>query len=102
MFHVGQLVVCAYKFTSPNTYGEAYPRKGGVYTVRAITPGVMFKGCNVYLLLEEIVNPQQEYAEGIYECQFWSRRFRPVKVNESSIEIFRELVKTAPRETVDG
>lgn len=102
MFHVGQKVVCIWKFMSPNTYGETYPLKGHTYTVRGIEPAIGVDGCA--LLLEEIVNEPRLYwtPSGLRfcECNFWEARFRPVHTTD--IAIFEAMLVPTLKEKVEA
>ena len=89
-FQVGQVVVCidASGMGCPDgEAGEAFPKEGGVYTVRALRP---WEG-TVALLLAEIVNPWFEWGGGdVGEVAFHSRRFRPAKT--TSLEVFDPML----------
>ena len=94
MFDVGDLVLCVDDAPRPN--GELLGiKRGRIYTIREFLNSEHHHG----VALEEVglVCPTCGSP-----ATYRPTRFRPVKVNESSIEIFRELVKTSPREMVDG
>lgn len=74
MFKVGQKVVCVEDKPNSNTIVPNRPVKGEIYTIRAIRTNF-----NIYgVLLVEVVNPLQEFMEGLYEGAFDPSRFRPV------------------------
>lgn len=82
MFEPGARVTCINdRFpTGINDIMNALPRKGSVYTVRDIVPGVTF-GMNetISIYLEELVNrPNQHGIEPGFHCS----RFREAKPHE--------------------
>lgn len=93
-FHVGQMVVCVDdSFRGIIWRGEILPVKGQVYTIRSMYAD----GDAVGLRLEEIVNEQKVYSDGVNECAFNARYFRPVK--QTSIDCFTAILTKTP-ETV--
>jgi hypothetical protein len=88
MFHVGQRVVCVRNdFTTE--YDETIPRKGGLYTIRAIRRG----RCGyAFVQLVEIVNPKINYVNGVDEVAFIVYAFRPVVERPTDISIFQRML----------
>ena len=69
-------------------YGcETVPVVGSVYTVREMT----ISGDDVALRLVEIVNKRLPYRDGMAECCFAVRDFRPLRNRSTDIEIFRRI-----------
>jgi hypothetical protein len=63
-----------------------FPKKGGVYSARALRPWQD----TVALLLAEIVNPVLAWDGGnVGELGFYARRFRPAKT--TSLEVFERM-----------
>jgi hypothetical protein len=90
-FHVGMQVVCVFdSWIDPR--GAATPKNGLVYTVREIVDAAPWLG----LRFEEIVNPVLDHDEGVMECDFDARAFRPVRT--TSIEVFERLLAPSPKE----
>ena len=92
-------VVCINDDWKPK--GGNQPIKGHVYTIR----GIWRSKCGSFIgyWLHEITNTHTELFDGSFgEQSHITEYFRPVR--DTSIEIFREIVRTAPREleTVDG
>lgn len=78
MFKYGQKVICVI-FNGNGPARECckiIPIKGEIYTVRELRT-TKFNGA-IGLLLEEIVNPPYDYAQGFAEPSFDPRCFRPV------------------------
>lgn len=78
-FYPGQKVVCIDDSMNPETvnYTPCRPRKGEVYTVRAIHKEAHIEGYGVYL--EELPNPSMIWADSDErEWPFRATRFRPV------------------------
>lgn len=102
-FHVGQRVVCVddsmgiFPGCSLDLAGLC---RGQIYTVRGLDTIKFPHFCAGWavVLLEEIV--RQPDPNGIGEVGFSRHRFRPVKT--TSIEIFRQMFVTPPREVVDA
>lgn len=102
-FQVGQKVVCV-----DDTFKDGYERlvktpvKGQVYTIRQL---FKFKACTgsvaTIVLLEEIVNPVQQWDAGVMEAGFVPRRFRPVVQRKTDISIFKSLLNPV-RERADA
>lgn len=63
---VGQKIICVEAFTIKRKNQEAYPVVGETYTVRGV---VMHMG-SIGILLEEIVNPERRYRDGMNEAAF--------------------------------
>ena len=59
----------------PNYQGEILPVKDEIYTVRDV---VTYPDNTIGIRLVEIVNVPKLYINGIYECTFDVRHFRPV------------------------
>jgi hypothetical protein len=88
-FHVGQVVVCVDDEDLPGAEEDVgtCPKKGGVYTVRALR---LWDGM-VSLMLAELVNPSFEWEGGnVGEIAFYARRFRPAKT--TSLEVFEGML----------
>lgn len=99
MFYVGQEVVCIddnwwdRDGVPPQTY--SLPQKDRVYHVRAVINREDGEG--TYLLLEEIVNPEdEEYTE----TEFHSDYFRPIK--KTDISIFTDILKQVEEKVKAG
>jgi len=95
-FFVGQKVVCAVDY-SPLKFLfslEILPILNKTYTIRAINN----VDNQIGILLEEIHNPQREYATGFHEVHFDAEDFKPL----TDISIFKEMLnKTPTKELVD-
>ena len=89
--YVGCKVVCVDDKFSPVLPGEVYPVRGHQYRIRAIN----CDNQGIGVLLEEIVNEPQWYSNGFCECDFYVRRFRPVK--SDPLAIFRKMCRDAER-----
>lgn len=81
---VGSLVECVGSFTQ--VPGEIVPVNGKIYTVRAIA----CFGHEAGILLEEIVNEPQEYAEGFYQVHFAIDKFREIQPPMDISELIEE------------
>lgn len=71
--------------------GVSLPVPGQVYTIR--WAGISEDDGNLYVRLDEIVNPVQKwpgYRAG--EARFGSRRFRPVVTRKTDISIFTDML----------
>src|SRR5262245_24665425 len=98
MFFVGQKVTCVNDRNWPHWseygYTPTFPRKGSVYTVRAIVPCVVRGHDEDGLHLVEIVNPTQTAKEGsMFELAFRMSRFRPLRA--TNIDLFLEMLEPA-------
>lgn len=104
-FHVGQKVVCVNTRNWPrDSYRPTLPKRGAVYTVRAIVPcrgqGYDEDG----IRLAEIVNPTLSLrcpnGQRIWtELAFRMSRFRPVRT--TSIEVFTQMLESVPQEPAE-
>ena len=88
-FHVGQRVICIDDDWERLSL-IFYPVSGSVYTVRAILPDD--EGGS--LLLEELVNAEHVFSEGLFEPDFDATMFRAVVTRPTSIEIFTKILNT--------
>lgn len=95
-FRIGQKVVCIVGPAGWQTIDENQPVHGQVYTVRETRLGK----AGQYIRLVEIVNSPGHYAEGIEECFFWWRGFRPVVTRKTDISIFTKLLTPTEPERV--
>jgi len=94
MFYVGQRVAYIGKEYGKAGFGwETLPKKGPVYTIRAVT----VRGSEEGLLLNEIVNCPAMYGDGIYEAAFPSELFRPVVERKTSIEVFTAMLNPSDK-----
>lgn len=100
-FHVGQKVVC----TKEGGWlmleaGETGPRNGRVYTIRTISRNL--HDGELYLRFEEILNPEVDYAyppdDGINECRFWAKHFRPLRKRSTDLSIFKAMLSPKKQE----
>lgn len=80
-FFIGQKVVCIGEFNVKRKYQEQYPVKGKTYTVR----GFIEHGGLIGILIEEIVNPKCQYADGHNEAAYDIHNFRPLHHDDSAI-----------------
>src|SRR3954471_23298542 len=69
-------------------YGEAVPKRHGIYTVREVVR--MKQGLIVRLV--EIVNPAHAYCEGVGECGFPAAAFRKAVKRQTDISVFTRLL----------
>ena len=74
---------------------QHWPKKGDVYTVRAI----IVNGSNgkVFIRLREIVNPETDKH---HEAEFWAECFRPVVERKTDISVFQRLLQPNPENVV--
>lgn len=95
-YNIGQKVVCVDDsgFTIDRMFGPFgglfipnRPVEGVVYTIRAFYKDAM--------LLQEIVNPELPFEDGIREPGFLMTRFRPVVTTDTDISVFTEILNTA-------
>jgi hypothetical protein len=108
MFKTGQQVVCINDDFDPWVYDlyRALPKKGKVYTVRALGVGrsnpqfavnddaeIQIKGAefDIMILLEELLNPDDPHSSVKQELGFRSDRFAPLEEIEEEEEVY-ELV----------
>lgn len=100
MFHVGQHVVCVKrgKWKREDLLGETHPHYGQVFTVRAID----YRGGRAVLRFEEIRNPAMRRGPdgSPAEVKYWASRFRPLQ--DSCLDIFRQLLVNPPKQGVDA
>lgn len=105
-FHVGQRVVCVDDDFGPHSShpklsGVHWPQRGAVYTIRAMDFIAASYGEGTVLWFHEITNPVVKFRDlPPMEVAFVAKFFRPVKT--TSIEIFRQMLVTPPREVVDA
>lgn len=98
-FHVGQKVVCIKVGTwVPVMYpDEVAPNCGCVLTIRSLR--VAPEDGDLYLMFEEIINPERSHQDGFGEVDFYAERFRPLVGNKKSTEtgmaILRKLAEDA-------
>ena len=90
MFRIGMKVVCVDDANPWSLRGETIPRRGEIYTVRAINPWA--QPAPPCIFLEEIVNAPRDYQRGYGELAFLARRFRPLVTRKTSIEIFERML----------
>lgn len=85
-FYVGQKVVCVRGGHIPGRgyHTESVPVRGGVYTVRGLDTERLDGHLGLYL--EEIRNPELDYADGFGEASFMEVRFRPLDDLEQQLE----------------
>lgn len=86
-FVVGQRVVCVGDTGMDMRFGETGPKVDHVYTIRAVCASR-----HIGLQLEEIKNTPHKYYDGICECDFLVRRFRPAIDFQSLCDVKRERV----------
>src|SRR5262245_41415899 len=94
--YVGQKIVCVNVRHWPRGFGykPTLPKKGSVYTIRAIVPCRVLYGLDEDgLHLVEIVNPTQ-VSIFKFELAFRMSRFRPV--HTTSIEVFEKMLEPVP------
>ena len=80
-FHVGQKVVCIYRFLHPRYYGLAPPNSGEIYTVSRLTVGASMHG--IHLAECPSNNP---FGWAAY-------RFRPVVERKTDISFAHEILR---------
>ena len=102
-FRIGQRVVCVDTRKWPRDYDfrPKLPKRGAVYTVRAIVPCIADGYDEDGLRFVEIVNPRRllRWPSGRrqrMELCFRMSRFRPVRT--TSIEVFQKLLEPLPQE----
>lgn len=74
-FKVGQKCVCIESFRNQKNdfkYGVRVPVKGEIYTIRKL----MFREGEIYLMFEELINPELVYDDAFGEAGFWDKKFR--------------------------
>ncbi|QIF00727.1 hypothetical protein [Roseimicrobium sp. ORNL1] len=103
MFQTGQKVVCINDDFAPWVFDlyRALPKKGKIYTVRAVGVGrsnpkfevnedaeIKLTGAefDLMLLLKELVNPDDPHSSVKQELGFRSERFAPVQEDEEEEE----------------
>jgi hypothetical protein len=103
VFFVGQKVTCVNDRNWPLAsnfpgYTPTFPRKGAVYTVRAIALRIMRGYDEDGLHLEEIVNPvltiKSDTGTRESELAFRMSRFRPLRA--TNIDVFLEMLEPVP------
>ena len=79
-------------FPSASPPAVSFPVKGCIYTIRGV-------GCmdQVYLWLEEIVNPHFE-PDRTTEPSFAAGGFRPLRDAKTDISVFKKLLVPSPKE----
>jgi hypothetical protein len=99
-FRVGQKVVCVSdhacddpRLLPGGEYVPNWPSVGAVYTVRGLRDGPV----RPHLLLEEVINPERFFAEGVYEMGWNPTRFRPVVERKTDISIFTDILRKASK-----
>jgi len=101
MFYVGQKVVCIAPHDQWETEGHKdiiLPVKDGIYTIRAIYPGVTVPG--LYFLLSEIRNQPVRTEIGDVEQRFNAHAFRPIVEKKTDISVFTSMLTPAPTQKV--
>lgn len=99
MFEVGMRVVCLIDTWHDMKTGEVGPRKGDEYVIRS-----MFHDDDLCLRFHWLVNPVRDYGRyGLMECGFVAvengvPNFRPVIERETSIEVFRAILRQPSKE----
>lgn len=90
----GAKVVCIVDLRPYVEYGEVVPEVGKVYTIRSVDAD----GIPAALLLEEIDNPANIYAEGLTEACFGVENFRPITKRTAEQDIAEHFARhlTAP------
>lgn len=102
-FHVGQKVQCINDdwgdTAHPKLVGVVWARKGCVYTIRDMSHVKASYGSGLVLWFEEIVNPVVKFRDlEPMEVAFAARQFRPLRKRTTSIEVFKRLLITSPKE----
>jgi hypothetical protein len=103
-FQVGQKVVCVDDRWSRSRYRPTDPKRGAVYTVRAIAPCKDHGHNEDGLHLVEIVNKPRSHRcpdgrRRKCEAAYRMSHFRPLRM--TSIDIFTRMLEPAPRETAE-
>jgi hypothetical protein len=95
---VGDKAVCIADSKFKPRYGETFPRKGDILTVRSVLPTdpAFVNHSPVDLRFVEIRNKPQRYPTGVDEMSFNAYRFRPVV--KTSIDIFTSMLAPAPKQ----
>jgi hypothetical protein len=110
MFQTGQKVVCINDDFEPWVYDlyRALPKKGRIYTVRAVGVGrsnpkftvdddakIQLKEAefDILILLSELLNPDDPHSSAKQELGFRSERFAPLQEDAEEVEE-HELVGT--------
>lgn len=87
MYRIGQKVICVDDdFSQYHYFGEQYPQKNCIYTVRNFSDGE-------HIRLVEIINNQYPYNDGFMEVSFRATRFRPIVERKTDISIFTEMLR---------
>lgn len=103
-WHIGQKVVCVdASRTSGRPLNEGGLCLGKVYTIREIKLPPEYNG--VGFLLEEIINPKQEYTSPIGVCikeaSYRVARFRPVVEDKTQFGLLTSILdRVSKREKV--
>lgn len=95
---VGRKVVCT-EDAWVTLNGETCPRTGETYTIRRVRLDTTRPG--IFLQLEEIVNEPHRYVEGMEECAFDIKYFRPLVDRRTDISSLRALLGS-PAAQVDA
>lgn len=104
-FRVGQRVVCVNTRNWPrDDRRPTYPKRGAVYTVRAIYPGRAHGYDEDGLRLVEIVNRRGTYwspdgRRRRCELAFRMSRFRPLRT--TNIDVFTRMLEPVPQESAE-
>jgi hypothetical protein len=105
-FHVGQRVVCVNtrNWSDRSRDRPKYPKRGAVYTVRAIVVCTDRGYDEDGLYLEEIVNKPRLYEDPqgqLMKCEvaFRMSRFRPVRT--TSIDVFTQMLEPVPQKPAE-
>ena len=115
MFQNGQQVVCINDSFEPWVFDlyRALPKKGKIYTVRAVGVGrsnpkfevnadaeIKLTGAefDLMILLKELVNPDDPHSSAKQELGFRSERFAPLQEDEEEEETYEVISTGKPRE----
>jgi len=93
-FHVGQLVMQKGDLEWDREPHICVPRCGVVYTIRSIEAALDGTD-DLFLALEEIRNPPEQYADEFGEPVWFADEFRPL--SESRLAIFRQHLAPSPK-----
>lgn len=94
-YQIGQLVACVdenwqYNVPGQMPVGVTLPRKGTIYRIRSR----LLLRSDLFLLFDEIHNPQQPSAAGPHEPVFDARSFLPL--DPKRLDVFRQHVAPVP------
>lgn len=115
MFQTGQKVVCINDDFAPWVYDlyRALPKKGRIYTVRAVGVGrsnpkfevnedaeIKLTGAefDLMILLKELQNPDDPHSSVKQELGFRSERFAPLEEIEEEEEAYEVISTGRPKE----